>query len=119
MMEQHRRDYEYRTECITNIYSRPRGQIYRLKDKREQSCYMSRISAGVTETIHDAWKKWYRDLRQRLYGLVVDMLHWADYAVHVRQILTWTTGKNWPPRLPELTALSAVSSACVADTALM
>jgi hypothetical protein len=37
----------------------------------------------------------------------------------VRQILTWTTGKNWPPRLQELTALSAVSSACVADTALM
>jgi hypothetical protein len=34
MTEQHRRDYEYRTECIMNIYSRPRGQIYRLKDKQ-------------------------------------------------------------------------------------
>jgi hypothetical protein len=97
------------------------GPAGKFTDRRisEQSSYMSRISAGVTETIHDAWKKWYRDLRQRLHALVVDMLHWADYAVHVRQILTWTTGKNWPPRLQELTALSAVSSACVADTALM
>jgi hypothetical protein len=53
------------------------GPAAKFSDRRisEQSSSTSRISAGVLETIHDAWKKWYRDLRQKLYALVVDMLH--------------------------------------------